>query len=62
MTGYVENPMEVANKLPELISEHATEHKINIEKSILLLHMSEEPTESRIIQHLHLKYNQRLHT
>lgn len=37
MAGYVVNPMVVANKLPELISEKAAQHKINIEKSILLL-------------------------
>lgn len=43
--------MEMTNELPELISEQAAEHKINIEekKSILFLHVREEPTEGRII-------------
>lgn len=33
-TQYVVNPMEMTNKLPELISEQAAEHKIKAEKSI----------------------------
>lgn len=54
------NPREVTNKLPELISEQVTEHKINIEKNQFYFYTwAKNQLKSDLPHHPHLQYNQK---